>query len=248
MLTDSVICITWNTSNFHSSNWLLKILSFFASRFRLWKNLKEFNFQSSNIFLRNCILFANRFRVWYNLNYLTFRAWLACLKNSTLPRTDSFYEITCYISNFQSSKSWLKKLHFFANRFCHLYNLKFQGFRAQTDSWKISVFLRTVFVFKENWKNSIFQSSNSLPKNSIISANQFRVWYYLNYLRFRFWLACVKNSTIPRTDTFYEITCYISKFQSSKSSLKKLHFFAARLHFFANRFCNFYNLKNFTIS
>ena len=125
LVTDSVIYIIWNISTSRSSNWLLKNLSIFANRFRLWKTWKNSNFQCSNILLRNflwktwknsnfqCsnillrnfILFANRFRVWYNLNCLRFRAWLACLKNSTLPRTDSFYEITCYLSKFQSSKS-----------------------------------------------------------------------------------------------------------------------------------------------
>ena len=97
--------------------------------------------------------------------------------------------------------------------------------------------MQTVFFLEKIWKNSKFQCSKILLKNSILSANQFRVLYNLIYLRFRAWLACVKNSTIPRTDSFYEITCYLSKFQSSKSWLKKLHFFA-------NRFGHFYNFKN----
>ena len=112
LVTDSVIYIIWNISTFRSSNWLLKNLSFFANRFRLWKTWKNSNFQCSNILLRNFILFANRFRVWYNLNCLRFRAWLAWLKNSTLPRTESFYEKTCYVSIFKAPKAGLKSYTF----------------------------------------------------------------------------------------------------------------------------------------
>ena len=119
--------------------------------------------------------------------------------------------------NFKAPKASLKNYTFLLTNSVFIKLKKFQRFRAQIDSCNFSAFSQTVFVFEENWKISNFQSSNSLLKNTILSANQLREWYNLNYLRFRAWLDCVKKSKIPRTDSLFEITCYISKFQRSKS-------------------------------
>ena len=122
-LTDFVIYITWNLSNFRSSSWLLKNLIFFANRFlfeKLWKNS---NFQSSNILFKNFILFMNRFRAWDNLNYFRFRAWLACLENSNFLQDDSNYQVHWNKSKFQSLNRHLTEFNFFADRFLLWKNL-----------------------------------------------------------------------------------------------------------------------------
>ena len=182
LLTEFVIYITWNSSKFRSWNWLVKNLSFFANPLVFEKTWNNSNFQSSNILLRNFILFANRFGVWYNLNYLRFRAWLACLKNSTLPRERiPDMKLLVIFQNFKAPKASIQNYTF-----------------SLTDL----TFLLTDSVIYITWNNSNFQSSNILLRNIILFANRFGVGYSLNYLRFRAWLACVKNSTIPLTDSF----------------------------------------------
>ena len=178
LVTDSVIFISWNISRFRSSNWSLKNLSFLRTVFVFEKTWKNSNFQCSNILLRNFILFANQFRVWYNLNCLRFRAWLAWLKNSTLPRTESFYEKTCYISIFQSSKSWLKKLHFFANWFGHLYNFK------NLKDFVLKLIAETSQLFRKPY-----------PYLKKIERNQ----------TFKDRITCLKNLFFLRTNSAYDI-------------------------------------------
>ena len=150
LLTEFVIYITWNSSKFRSWNWLVKNISFFANPLVFEKTWNNSNFQSSNILLKNFIHFANRFGVWYNLNYLRFRAWLACLKNSTLPRTDSWYNlenlknfvlilIAATSQLFRKPYSYLKKLE------------RIQTFKARISCLGTSFFLRIGSAYDITW-------------------------------------------------------------------------------------------------
>ena len=187
-----------------------KNLSFFANRFRLWKKTwKNSNFQSLNILLENSFLFANRFRVWDNLNYLRSRVWPACLKNSTLPRTVSFYRIICYISEYQSSKSKLKKLKtytFLLTDSVIYITWNISKNRSSNCLLKNLSFLANRFRLWKSWKSSNFQSPNRMLRNFILFANRFRVRDNLNYWRFRARLVCLNNSILPQTELCYKIT------------------------------------------
>ena len=199
---------------------------FFRKPFSSLKRLKEFNFSKLEYLAKNSTLFANRFRVWENSNYLRTRAWLVCLKKSSFSQNDSVYQVNWKRSKFQSLNShladfkllWTNSFYEKTRYISKFQNFKiFQNFVAPIDCWKISAFLQTVFIFEEIWKNSNFQSSNSWLKYSTFSAHRFRVWGNLHYLRSRAWLACMKKSTLLRTDSFFGKTCFISKFQSSNS-------------------------------
>ena len=124
--------------------------------------------------------------------------------------------------------------------------------KFRSSKWLLkTAFSQTVFVFEDNWRNSNFQSSNSLLTYSILFANTFRVRDNLIYLRFNAWLACLRNSNFSQNDSAYQVYWNNSKFKSMNSHIQNptflrtdsfceknlLYFKVSKLQF-ANRFCH----------